>query len=203
MLANVQGNSRVLVDAEHTYMQPAIDALTIRLQQRCNRSEPVVINTYQVTLLSTPHPPLPIYKLCFPQCACIPLLPGNKKLHLRGERDYMPFCWQIGLCASFALVPGWTRPCGICSTQCPSLQCYLKDAAARIERDMQRAAEEGWKFGAKTVRGAYMVVERARAAERGHESPIWDSLQETHDNYNRCISQSITAGICIASCYES
>ena len=29
-------------------MQPAIDALTIRLQQRCNRHEPVVINTYQV-----------------------------------------------------------------------------------------------------------------------------------------------------------
>ena len=67
-----------------------------------------------------------------------------------------------------------------------ALQCYLKDAAARIETDMQRAAAEGWKFGAKTVRGAYMVVERARAAERGYESPIWDSLQETHDNYNRC-----------------
>lgn len=43
-----QGNSRVLVDAEHTYMQPAIDALTIRLQQRCNRDDPIVINTYQV-----------------------------------------------------------------------------------------------------------------------------------------------------------
>lgn len=84
----------------------------------------------------------------------------------------------------------------------PSLQCYLKDAAARIERDMQRAAEERWKFGAKTVRGAYMVVERARAVERGCESPIWDSLQETHDNYNRCIFQFNTAGIRIASCCE-
>ena len=68
------------------------------------------------------------------------------------------------------------------------LQCYLKDAAARIETDMQRAALEGWKFGAKTVRGAYMVVERARAAEKGYDSPIWDSLQETHDNYNRCVA---------------
>ena len=66
-----------------------------------------------------------------------------------------------------------------------SVQCYLKDAAARIEADMQRAAAEGWKFGAKTVRGAYMVVERGRAAERGYESPIWDSLAETHANYNR------------------
>ena len=66
------------------------------------------------------------------------------------------------------------------------MQCYLKDAAARIETDLRRADAEGWKFGAKTVRGAYMVVERARAAERGYESPIWDSLQETHNNYNRC-----------------
>ena len=91
MLADLQDNSRVLVDAEHTYMQPAIDALTIRLQQRCNRSEPVVINTYQVTPSSTPHLPLPIYKLCFPQCACIPPLPGSEKLHFRGERDCLSF----------------------------------------------------------------------------------------------------------------
>lgn len=41
----------MLVDAEHTYFQPAIDALTIRLQQRCNRQEPVVLNTYQVILI--------------------------------------------------------------------------------------------------------------------------------------------------------
>lgn len=75
---------------------------------------------------------------------------------------------------------------GLIAEKSPALQCYLKDAAARIETDMQRAAAEGWKFGAKTVRGAYMVVERARAAEKGYESPIWDSLQETHDNYNRC-----------------
>jgi len=48
----LQGNSRVLVDAEHTYFQPAIDALTLRLQQRCNRHDPVIINTYQVPLTS-------------------------------------------------------------------------------------------------------------------------------------------------------
>lgn len=30
-------------------MQPAIDALTIRLMQRCNSSEPVIMNTYQVS----------------------------------------------------------------------------------------------------------------------------------------------------------
>ena len=76
-------------------------------------------------------------------------------------------------------------PWGRLITCCSRLQCYLKDAAARIETDMRRAAAEGWRFGAKTVRGAYMVVERARAAERGYDSPIWETLQETHDSYNR------------------
>ena len=48
--AAAQGNARLLWDAEHTYMQPAIDALAIRSQQRCNRAEPVVLNTYQVCM---------------------------------------------------------------------------------------------------------------------------------------------------------
>lgn len=41
---------RLLVDAEHTYFQPAIDALTINMQQKYNVFEPVVINTYQCYL---------------------------------------------------------------------------------------------------------------------------------------------------------
>ena len=36
-----------MVDAEHSHFQPAIDALCLRLQQRHNRSEPVILNTYQ------------------------------------------------------------------------------------------------------------------------------------------------------------
>lgn len=29
-----------------------------------------------------------------------------------------------------------------------------------------------------------MVEERALATKHGYESPIWESLQETHDSYN-------------------
>ncbi len=36
-----------MVDAEHSPFQPAIDALTLRLQQRHNRGAPLVFNTYQ------------------------------------------------------------------------------------------------------------------------------------------------------------
>ena len=41
---------RMLIDAEHTYLQPAIDALTIALQQKYNRDGPVIMNTYQCYL---------------------------------------------------------------------------------------------------------------------------------------------------------
>lgn len=37
------------------------------------------------------------------------------------------------------------------------------------------------------VRGAYVSLERARAAKLGYDSPIWDNIQLTHDNYNKCL----------------
>ena len=51
--------------------------------------------------------------------------------------------------------------------------------------DIERSRRENWKFGAKLVRGAYMYLERARADELGYPSPVWDSLEQTHANYNR------------------
>lgn len=38
----------MMVDAEHSHFQPAIDALALRLQQRYNRGKPIILNTYQV-----------------------------------------------------------------------------------------------------------------------------------------------------------
>ena len=52
--------------------------------------------------------------------------------------------------------------------------------------DLKRARQEGWHFGAKMVRGAYMVIERERAAKKGYPSPIHDTIEDTHLNYNRC-----------------
>ena len=47
-MSGTQGNTRMMVDAEHSHFQPVIDALALRLQQRCNRAEPIILNTYQV-----------------------------------------------------------------------------------------------------------------------------------------------------------
>ena len=61
----------------------------------------------------------------------------------------------------------------------------LQDSWNRMQLDMERSRREGFKFGAKLVRGAYMYLERERAHDLKFDSPIWDSLEETHANYNR------------------
>lgn len=47
------------------------------------------------------------------------------------------------------------------------------------------ACIQGYKFGAKLVRGAYMVIERQRAQERGYPSPILDTKEGTDESYDR------------------
>lgn len=49
----------------------------------------------------------------------------------------------------------------------------------------QRARDEGWKIGIKTVRGAYIIIEQKRAASLGYEDPIQPSLEATHVSYDR------------------
>lgn len=39
-----------MVDAEHSYFQPAIDHAAVELQRRFNKDEAVVLNTYQCYL---------------------------------------------------------------------------------------------------------------------------------------------------------
>lgn len=52
---------------------------------------------------------------------------------------------------------------------------------------MERARREGFLYGAKLVRGAYLYLERGRAKEKGYPSPIHDSIEDTHANYDRSV----------------
>jgi proline dehydrogenase len=106
-------NVRIMIDAEHSYFQPAIDNIVLRLQRRHNvNGKALIFNTFQ---------------------------------------------------------------------------CYLKDSKAKVLEHIERSETENWQFAAKIVRGAYMVLERQRAKDMNYPSPIHDSIEDTHDNYNEVV----------------
>lgn len=49
---------------------------------------------------------------------------------------------------------------------------------------MATSKKLGYNLGIKLIRGAYMNEERNLAKELGYESPVWDSIEETHKCYN-------------------
>lgn len=60
-----------------------------------------------------------------------------------------------------------------------------QEAYDNVTVDVELSRREGWHFGAKLVRGAYMDQERSRAAELDYEDPINPTYQETSEMYHR------------------
>ncbi|XP_065630538.1 proline dehydrogenase 2, mitochondrial [Quercus suber] len=69
-----------------------------------------------------------------------------------------------------------------------TIQAYLKDAKERLLLVTKAVEKMGIPMGFKLVRGAYMSYERKLASSLGFESPIHNSIQETHACYNDCAS---------------
>ncbi len=82
-------------------------------------------------------------------------------------------------------------------------QLYRHDKLAQLKADYRKSQEEGYLFGVKFVRGAYMEKERNRAAEMGYASPIQKDKASTDADYDAaikfCIENYQTIGSCCAT----
>ena len=102
----------VMVDAEESWIQPAVDELVIHFMRLHNRSKAIVYNTAQM---------------------------------------------------------------------------YRHDRLQQLGNALELAKDEGFKYGVKIVRGAYMEKERERAALMGYEDPIQPNKAASDDDYNAAI----------------
>ncbi|TXG57848.1 hypothetical protein EZV62_015677 [Acer yangbiense] len=69
-----------------------------------------------------------------------------------------------------------------------TMQAYLKDAKERLFLATKDAEKMKVPMGFKLVRGAYMSSETKFASSLGCESPIHNTIQDTHACYNDCAS---------------
>lgn len=63
-------------------------------------------------------------------------------------------------------------------------QCYLKRMEQVIRNEVQTSKILGYNLGVKLIRGAYMSEERALALENNYESPVWETMEDTHKCYD-------------------
>lgn len=64
-------------------------------------------------------------------------------------------------------------------------QLYLKDSYQKLKMDIEYFKFKKRPFGAKLVRGAYMVQERANALKYHYPCPIFDQKSETDFNFDK------------------
>lgn len=66
-------------------------------------------------------------------------------------------------------------------------QAYTKRMSNVIPLEIEASKALGFNLGVKLIRGAYMNEERKLAEEGGYSSPVWDSIEETHECYDECM----------------
>ncbi len=64
-------------------------------------------------------------------------------------------------------------------------QCYTKRMIDVLPLEVASAKQFGYNLGIKLIRGAYMNEEREVAQKGNYESPVWDTIEDTHKCYNQ------------------
>ena len=72
-------------------------------------------------------------------------------------------------------------------------QAYLKRMSHVIPMEVAASQLIGYNLGIKLIRGAYMNEERGLAKDHGYESPVWDTLEDTHKCYNDCVEHIVSS----------
>jgi hypothetical protein len=145
----------IMVDAEQSYLQPAIDFVTSEMQRRYNRHDPTRWSQPEVQHVLRAY-------VRQQEAACISeentrmtatLRAASNKLTLLpppaspGQHDTTPYVYT-------------------------TFQAYLVDSVPRLRLSLARSVREGWTHAAKLVRGAYMIQERERSVKLGYKDPI-------------------------------
>lgn len=68
-----------------------------------------------------------------------------------------------------------------------TVQLYRHDRLSFLKMSHRIAREKGFVLGVKLVRGAYMEKERARALEKGYDSPIQPDKAASHRDFNAAV----------------
>lgn len=130
--AAFEANTPIFIDAEETWIQPAIDNLTHAMMAMFNKEKAIVYNTFQI---------------------------------------------------------------------------YRHDRLAFLKESHQHAKTNGYHYGVKLVRGAYMEKERNRAEEMNYESPIQPNKAATDRDYDSalayCVENISTMALCAGSHNEN
>ncbi len=131
-LSALENNQAILIDAEESWIQNAIDELANSNMLICNKSKTIVYNTFQL---------------------------------------------------------------------------YLANRLNYFKLSLDQAKTNGYRLGAKLVRGAYMEKERARAIEMNYQSPIHKNKEATDQDFdeaiNFCINNIDNMAICAGTHNEN
>jgi proline dehydrogenase len=88
-----------------------------------------------------------------------------------------------------------------------TFQFYRHDRLAFLKQSYQLAQQKGYLLGAKLVRGAYMEKERARAVEKGYESPIQPNKEAADRDYDAgvqfCLENIASLGLFVGTHNET
>lgn len=73
-----------------------------------------------------------------------------------------------------------------------TLQCYRWDRLTYLQDLHTKGKNEGFKIGAKIVRGAYMEKENERAKKMGYTTPICENKEATDVSYNGVLAYCLS-----------